>query len=158
MKHLTATITAIAGLCLLARTEPAQGQEGSSPTSSIRLANQEFMASLAKGDAAALAAMYSKDAQLMPANAEVIRGRDGIQKYWQAAIDAGLKELKIETLEVHGGGGSDTVAEVGKFSALGAGEKIIDEGKFIVIWKREDGKWRLHRDMFSSNQPASASR
>lgn len=159
MKHTIANMITAASLCVFAAAALGQPErkDGSNATSSIRAANQEFMASLAKGDAAALAGMYTNDAQVMPANAEVIRGREGIQKYWQGAIDSGIKGLKLETLEVHGGANSDTAAEVGKYSVTAGGEKVIEVGKFIVIWKREDGKWRLHRDMFSSDRPTPAS-
>jgi hypothetical protein len=32
---------------------------------------------------------------------------------------------------------------------------VLDQGKYIVIWKREKGQWKLHRDIFNSSVPAS---
>ena len=32
----------------------------------------------------------------------------------------------------------------------------MDEGKYIVIWKREPGGWKIYRDMWSSNSPRQA--
>jgi ketosteroid isomerase-like protein len=32
--------------------------------------------------------------------------------------------------------------------------KVLDEGKYIVIWKHEDGQWKLHRDILNSSRPA----
>jgi hypothetical protein len=29
--------------------------------------------------------------------------------------------------------------------------KVLDHGKYVVVWRREGGKWRLLRDMFSTN-------
>ena len=34
--------------------------------------------------------------------------------------------------------------------------KEIDKGKYIVLWKMEDGKWKLHRDIFNSDNAANA--
>ena len=30
----------------------------------------------------------------------------------------------------------------------------LDNGKYIVVWKKERGRWKLHWDMFSTNNPA----
>ena len=32
--------------------------------------------------------------------------------------------------------------------------QALDAGKFIVVWKREAGQWKLHRDIFNSSMPA----
>jgi ketosteroid isomerase-like protein len=29
--------------------------------------------------------------------------------------------------------------------------EAVDEVKFIEVWKREDGEWRIHRDIWNSN-------
>jgi ketosteroid isomerase-like protein len=68
------------------------------------------------------------------------------------AIDSALKQTKLETVEVYGTGG--TVAEVGKYSVLGGNGEALDSGKYIVLWKREKGKWKLYRDIWNSNMPA----
>ena len=30
---------------------------------------------------------------------------------------------------------------------------MLDEGKYIVIWKREAGQWKLHRDILNRSMP-----
>jgi ketosteroid isomerase-like protein len=30
---------------------------------------------------------------------------------------------------------------------MGDGDKVLDSGKYIVVWKRQDGQWKLHRDI-----------
>jgi hypothetical protein len=32
---------------------------------------------------------------------------------------------------------------------------VHDDGKYLVIWKRDQGKWRLHRDIWTTNMLAS---
>ena len=29
--------------------------------------------------------------------------------------------------------------------------KAIDHGKYLVIWRNQDGQWHLHRDIFTSS-------
>jgi uncharacterized protein (TIGR02246 family) len=122
----------------------------------IAAGNKQFVATFAKGDAAGLAAMYTSTAQAFPPNAELVQGRDALQKLWQGAMASGIKEVGLTTTEVEAHG--DTAIEVGTYAMNAAGGKPIDRGKFIVIWKRENGQWKLHRDIWNSNMPAAPSK
>ena len=34
------------------------------------------------------------------------------------------------------------------------GDKVsAEKGKFIVVWKEENGKWKMHRDIWNSDAP-----
>jgi ketosteroid isomerase-like protein len=33
----------------------------------------------------------------------------------------------------------------------GDGGAVMDSGKFIVIWKQEGGRWKLHQDIWNSS-------
>ena len=48
------------------------------PRAAIEAANKQFAVAFAKGDAAAIAAMYSSTAQAFPPNGDVVRGREGL--------------------------------------------------------------------------------
>jgi len=48
------------------------------------------------------------------------------------------------------------VNEVGSYSMTDKKGKEIDKGKYIVLWKMEDGKWKIHRDVFNSDMPPMA--
>ena len=119
----------------------------------ILAADQAFMQTFGHGDAKAIAALYTNDGQLLPAHSDLVTGQQAIQEFWQAAIDSGIKTVQLDTLEVEGYAG--TAIEVGKYR-LGEGEQVLDEGKYIVIWKRENGQWRLHRDIWNTSMPAPA--
>ena len=70
--------------------------------------------------------------------------------FWQSALEGlGLKAAELETLELEQYG--DTAYEVGKYTLKGDGDTMLDQGKYIVIWKREGGAWRWHRDIFNSS-------
>jgi hypothetical protein len=43
--------------------------------------------------------------------------------------------------------------EVGAYELKGKGGKVLDHGKYIVVWRREGERWKLLRDMFSTNVP-----
>ena len=122
------------------------------PRAQIEEANGKFAALLAKGDAAGLAAMYAAGGQLVPPNGDFVSGAPDIQKFWQGVMDAGIKSAKLTTLDVTVRG--NVAAETGKYDMNGADGKALDSGKYIVVWKREGGRWKLYRDMWNTSMPA----
>ena len=118
----------------------------------IESVNRDFMAAFRRGDAAAIAGLYTTGGQLFPAHADVVGGRDAIRTFWEGALDSGLAEATLETVEVDGHG--DTAIEVGRYALRAAGGAVADAGKYLVVWKREAGAWRLHRDIWTTSQPA----
>jgi len=118
----------------------------------IAAANENFMAAFKRGDAAGMAALYTENGQVMPPNGDFVTGRQAVQMFWQALMDMGIKEAKMEIIEVEGHG--DTAIEVSTFTLQGEGGQVLDKGKYIVIWKQEEEQWKLHRDIFNSSMPA----
>jgi uncharacterized protein (TIGR02246 family) len=105
----------------------------------IVAANDDFVTTFEGGDAASMAALYTENGQVLPPNSDFVTGKPAIQTFWQAIFDVGIKEAGLETVEVEGHG--DTAVEVGKFTLKSEGGQVLDQGKYIVIWKREEGRW-----------------
>ena len=119
----------------------------------IVAADETFMTTFSRGDAAGIAALYTENGQFLPPNSDFVTGKQAIQATFQAFMDMGIKGINLETIEVEGYG--DTASEVGKYTLEGVGGQVMDQGKFIVIWKQEAGQWKLHRDIINSSMPAS---
>ncbi len=118
----------------------------------IQAAEESFMATFKRGDAAGVAALYTTDGQLLPTHSDFVTGAEAIRAFWQGAMDMGIKEAKLEAVEAEGHG--DTAIEVGKYTLLAEGGQVADAGKYVVIWRKVDGVWKLHRDIWNSSQPA----
>ncbi len=118
----------------------------------IEAVDKAFCAAMGRSDAAAIAALYTTTAEVLPPGSEAVQGREAIRKIFQAGLDAGQKELTLTTLEVEAHG--DTAHEVGTWTARGKDGAILDSGKYLVIWKNEGGQWRLHRHIWNSNAPS----
>ena len=118
----------------------------------ITAANVVFMEKFEEGNAAGLASLYTENGQLLPPNAGIIEGQEAIQAFWQAVIDMGVKEAVLEIIEVDGQG--NTAIEISKFKMKDVDGNVLDHGKYIVIWKRVEDNWKLHRDIFNSSVPA----
>ena len=115
-------------------------------------ANKDFMVNFNRGDAAGMADLYTDDGQVLPPNSDFVIGKEAIQAFWQALMDMGIKEAKLDIVEVEEQ--DDLAVEVSKYTLQGEEGQVLDQGKYIVIWKRVDGQWKLHRDIFNSSLPA----
>ena len=60
-------------------------------------------------------------------------------------IDQGVASLKIEADEIYRIG--ETVVDIGEFAALAENGMVMARGNYMTIWKREDGRWKVHRDI-----------
>jgi ketosteroid isomerase-like protein len=122
----------------------------------IKRTNLKFAEIFKRGDAAGIAALYTADAHLMPPDAPAVRGTDAIEAFWQGAMKFGVKAATLETMEVESSGG-DLATEIGQFTldmdAPGGG-RVEQTGKYIVLWKRDGGVWKLHADIWNGNAPA----
>jgi uncharacterized protein (TIGR02246 family) len=122
------------------------------PRKAIEAANAEFGAAYGRGDARAVAAMYTEGGQLYPPNESVVGGRAAIEEFWKAAMDSGVTGVELKTVEVDALG--DSAIEAGTYTLFGKDRTTLDRGKYLVLWKRVGGAWRLHRDCWNSNVPA----
>ena len=112
--------------------------------------NAKFVEEAKKGDSNALAAHYASDAWLMFDHMEPMKGSD-IAKGWGGAIRMGMKDLKVTTVDLTGN--AELLAETGMFEVYGEGNKLLDKGKYVVIWKPENGAWKIYRDIGNSSMP-----
>ena len=114
----------------------------------IKKEDAAFENEVRSGDSSALAAHYISGALVMPPNSEPIKETD-IAGFWGSVIRMGVKELKINITDIAGDG--NVVAETGSYEMFGAENKSLDKGKYVVVWKKDNGNWKIYRDMFSSN-------
>jgi len=122
---------------------------------SIDAGNRAFMDAAAKGDAAALAALYTADGEAFPPNGEMAKGRQAIQGMWKSALDSGIAKVDLVTTEAQPAG-ANLAFEVGTYALQTKDGKTADRGKYVVVWKKENGRWMLHRDIWNSSMPPAA--
>lgn len=117
----------------------------------VQHANATFENHFAQQDAA-IAALYTSEGMLLPTGMDPIQGPEGIQAFWQGAMDMGVTRVSLHTQDVEEL--TDTAIEVGAYSLFAAGDQPLDQGKYLVVWKRQQGNWKLHQDIWNSSQPA----
>lgn len=115
--------------------------------SDISAVNRQFEDAARKGDLDRLASLYTSDAIALPPDGPIVKGREAIKQMWgTVAQQMGLKDVRLQTLEFEQAG--DTGYETGEATLAHAGGTAVV--KFVVVWKKTDGQWRLHRDIWNA--------
>ena len=120
---------------------------------SIEAANAVFVQSMMKGDSIAGADNYTSDAKIMGPNMPAVTGRDGIVGFAGEFSRMGVKDFKLNIVEIWGN--EDMVIEEGTYTMNDDKGNSVDKGNYIAIWKQENGKWKIFRDIFNSDNPMS---
>ena len=158
MKHSFLKLSSIAFFVILfsscnneaAKTETA-GFSLDSAKAAIAATIKVYGACFATGDSTTFANCYTSDACINVTNMPRMCGKEAITAFFNGGRKMGITNIAITTEEVMGG--KDAVVEVGKYEMF-VGDKVsAEKGKFIVVWKEENGKWKMHRDIWNSDAP-----
>jgi uncharacterized protein (TIGR02246 family) len=120
-------------------------------TEEISEANNAFIDAFNAHDAQTLASVYTSDGILLPPNSEKVEGTDALEEFWESIFELGVDHGSLETVYAEGRG--DSAYEEGTFILYTADNELLDRGKYIVIWKKVDGTWKLHLDIWNSSMP-----
>ncbi|MBT8275805.1 MAG: DUF4440 domain-containing protein [Bacteroidia bacterium] len=116
----------------------------------IREKIRAFSAAYMNADAEEIASLYTIDAKIFPGNSNIISGRPKIEKRWQFA--EGVKDLyhKVTPSEIriiknyaydYGYYEGSTTNKKGK--------KTDFEGKYVIVWRRDKGEWKIYLDIWN---------
>ena len=108
----------------------------------IARANERMVAAIRSGNANQIAAYYSDSATVMPPDAPAVTGRDAIRQYWAGILRDGGLETTVVTDNVTQTCG-DMAAERGHYEVKG------HKGKYVVVWRKIEGEWKIWSDIFN---------
>jgi uncharacterized protein (TIGR02246 family) len=112
-----------------------------------------FNATKAKNSNAA-ADMYANDAVSMPANSPPLNGHDAIRKYNEDFVKLPQAVLTGETESIKFSDDGTMAYATGKYTASwvdAKGKKVTEDGKYLNVFGKVDGKWKIVADAFSGN-------
>jgi ketosteroid isomerase-like protein len=105
------------------------------------------------GDVDGIAALLTEDAVVMPPNAPIVEGRSAIKSWYREHFTNRVVPAKTDERELIVFG--DMTYRQGVY-ALDLPDGTTEYGKFVELWKNDNGQWRLHRSIWSSNEPTAA--
>jgi uncharacterized protein (TIGR02246 family) len=117
----------------------------------IEKLNDVWTAAFNKGDAAAVAALYTEDAYVLPPGSEIVRGRAAIEAFWRQAAQQ-MGDAKLTTADVLPLG-PEAAREIGTVilkTKTQPPQEVV--GKYVVIWRKTAGEWKLATDIWNTNK------
>ncbi|HTD98180.1 MAG TPA: hypothetical protein VK668_02805 [Mucilaginibacter sp.] len=131
--------------------QPKENSSLAEAKKAIAESNAIYFEAFAKGDSSIFINRYAKDCWIMAPNAPAMCGPDAPLAFFKKAYhDIGLRNGKFITTDVFGDG-KEFVTEIGFWQSFDANNKMFDDGKFLVLWKKTPDGWKMYRDSFSSD-------
>lgn len=140
--------------CLLVVCAACTGGTEEQAAKRIESLQQQWVDAVARGDVETIVGLYAEDAWFLPAGSEPLHGRDAIRGWWQKTLeDPPWQSLKFGPTEIRFAEGGDMAYDVGSSRTTVAGDdgKTVRKGKYLVVWKKIDGEWKVVADAFNSN-------
>jgi ketosteroid isomerase-like protein len=115
----------------------------------IAEADRAFCEAVSSGDIQRAAEnIYTSDATILPPGANRVQGRQDIIEFWKAAAEQmSLEAIDLQTVELTKAG--EFLYQIGRATLTLGGQQV--EGKYVVIWKQEDGHWKWHVDIWNTD-------
>jgi uncharacterized protein (TIGR02246 family) len=110
------------------------------------------------GNADAIANLYTEDGVLLPPGASARQGKAAILEFVTGMIaQTSPAGQKMQFGEVTGVGISGDLAWLsGTFAVNDASGMAVDKGKFLSVYRKENGNWQMVRDIWNSDMPPAA--
>lgn len=123
--------------------------------SEIDAARAAFVEAVRRHEPATIAGLYSARARVVAPGAEVLRGRDDVAAFWGAGIETGMTDVELvpEDVELL----PSIAMEVGRYTLRvepDPGVKLIEGGRYLLLYRLDDGRWVRAAEMFAPDLPA----
>jgi uncharacterized protein (TIGR02246 family) len=139
---------AVLAICVgLTGVGPALAQSAAT----IQALNDKWTAAFDKGDAAAVAAMYTQDAVVLPPGHDMAKGRSAIEAFWKEAAQQ-VGDAKLVTLDVLplGPRAAREIGTVTLRTKAQPPQQVV--AKYVVVWRNVGGRWLLATDIWNMNK------
>jgi beta-lactamase regulating signal transducer with metallopeptidase domain/ketosteroid isomerase-like protein len=113
--------------------------------------NAQWANAFRQRDFQALSSLYTTDTLVVTPSQPPARGRRAAADFYQHLMDNGVAAVEINSTEFYAIG--DLVFEVGRSRFVTADAPTSPTGRYMTLWKQEEGQWRIHRDFGSMGDP-----
>jgi len=93
--------------------------------------------------------VYTEDCKFMPHGTPTVEGRKGVHAIFTDERKSLADNLVLKTKEIKSGEGFAYATGIYKFKKC---SKLVDIGKYVVIWKKENGDYKIYIDIFNSDK------
>jgi ketosteroid isomerase-like protein len=119
----------------------------------IEAKNNQFTQAHITGDTTFLNNIFTKDAKAYPPNSDAVVGRAAISAVNSQWVNYDIKEFREETTALYGC--EDYLIDEGNYYLRYGKDNTIDKGKYLNVWKKENGDWKIFTNMWNTSMPAT---
>ncbi len=118
--------------------------------------NAKWVEAFKQRDFAMIEALYASDGLLLPPNSPAIQGPKAIVEAWKSWGELPNVEFTFGADRVEASSSGDMAYDYGwyTFAFDTDNGRVTDKGKYVVVWKKVGGAWKVAVDIFNSNLPA----
>lgn len=134
-------------------TSPALAHGASAQINEI---SAKWVAAFKQRDFAVIGALYTSDGLLLPSNSPPIEGPVAIAKVWESWGELPNVEIVFGADRIEVSSSGDLAYDYGwyTFAFDTDNGRVTDKGKYVVVWKKVGGAWKVAADIFNTNLPA----
>jgi ketosteroid isomerase-like protein len=124
----------------------------------IEARNQQFTNAHVVGslDSAAMVNIFTSDARILPPDADPVIGRPAIEALTGLYMTMGITEFREETTVFYGN--REMVVDEGTYVFVYDEGRTTERGKYVNIWRKEGGEWKIYSNMWNTNAPPVAAK
>ena len=144
----------VAAAALAAISSGAAAQPVADPAQLVSIM-ERYAAALRSGNVEALVALYTPNGVFMRENMPAAVGRDALRAAYKEVFAALKVDLafSIQETEVVGDIAWLRSTSKGKVKVLSSGAETTNSFDELVVFRREQGGWKIRSYMYGSNQP-----
>ena len=137
----------------LVSTSPVLAHDVSAQINEI---SAKWLAAFAQRDFAVIEALYASDGLLLPSNSPPIEGPKAIAAVWKSWGELPNVKIVFGANRIEAAPSGDMAYDYGwyTFAFDTDNGRFEDKGKYIIVWKKVDGAWKVAADIFNTNLPA----
>ncbi|MEM6522915.1 MAG: nuclear transport factor 2 family protein [Bacteroidota bacterium] len=139
-------------LLLIVTSVHSQKLTGNEKDIKVILKNiNSFSSYVMAGDYNNIGLSYTEDAKIFPQRRDIIEGRKAIIDYWTlpSGVKTSYHKIFPEEIKVTG----DEAYDYGYYEGTtkrANGSESSWKGKYVIVWKKINGDWKIYLDMWSS--------
>ena len=119
----------------------------------ILTSKEDFSTNFIEGNTAQIVNRYTADAKLFPNDNGIIEGHEAIFNEYTIPENFTIISHKITPLEIKVI--NENAYAFGTYEGItltAEGKKIQWQGKYVNVWRKEDGKWKVYLEIWNNTK------
>lgn len=141
----------LGAIACVAYADNAEEQQARKRIESLQ---QEWVEAVARGDVDIIVGFYAEDAWFLPAGSPPLHGHEAIRRWWERTLaDPPWQSLDFGPTEIVFSEDGNLAYDVGtsRTTIAGGDGETVQKGKYLVVWEKIDGDWKVAADTFNSD-------